>query len=438
MRFSLPPRAWIVVGAGAILCVVALVLVNPKITAWMEGDGLRALLDRETSKGMKFDAHYGPLQRVGLLGIRTDSFDGTNGTKTIVSLTAHDISGWFNPLGIALRHWEVHAIHIQSGTVMIQKTEATPGAPKGVPPIPWWALFWPYRVEIEDVKIDDGNVLFKLQEKESGIYHTFLEITPNGRDFEYDAKGGLFRTPLTPELKLRHIHLLIRKPRLYCPVFVLGDDDAHPDQQIQVTGHAGLQDDRSIQISTKLQSMEISPWLPEKERDHVLGHISGGLDYHSSGTGLETAEAQGSLASTDAVLHEFSPVTEFIKLTGSPDPGDLQLKVLRSDLRWEQGALTAENIQAECPGVFELHGTVTIAKDKTLTGDLQIGLTDPYLKWLPTAKTAIFTTDDGDYHVTTVHLSGTTSKPVQDLSPRIIHELEKSPGAALKLFFNAL
>ena len=70
-----------------------------------------------------------------------------------------------------------------------RKTDAKPGEPKGPPPIPWWAIFWPYRVQLEDVKCDDADVLFKLQEKESGIYHTFLEITPNGHDFEYDGKG---------------------------------------------------------------------------------------------------------------------------------------------------------------------------------------------------------------------------------------------------------
>ena len=76
---------------------------------------------------------------------------------------------------------------------MLQETEATPGAPKGVPWPPWWALFWPYRVHLADVKVDEANILWKLQDKESGIYKTRLEVTPNGHDFEYDANGGDFK-----------------------------------------------------------------------------------------------------------------------------------------------------------------------------------------------------------------------------------------------------
>ena len=80
---------------------------------------------------------------------------------------------------------------------------------------------------------------------------------------------------------------------------------------------------------------------------------------------------------------------------------------------------------------------MTIAADKTLTGQVELGLTDAYLKWLPTARSSIFTRTDGPYHFTTIHFSGTSAKPVQDLTPRIASEISKSPLVALKLFFNS-
>ncbi len=45
------------------------------------------------------------------------------------------------------------------------------------------------------MKADDASILWKLKDQESGIYDTFLEITPNGRDFEYDVRGGQLKTP---------------------------------------------------------------------------------------------------------------------------------------------------------------------------------------------------------------------------------------------------
>lgn len=428
-----------VVIAGSVALVLLLtvpILLNGWITSWVEGPRFQDLLDRETSKGLKLKASYAPLHRVGIFGLRTDSFAGTEGEKTIVSLQAQDISGTFNPLGVALKRWEIDSLQIKSGSVMLQKTEAAPGAAKGTPWPPWWALFWPYRVHLADVKIDDANILWKLQDKESGIYGTRLEITPNGRDFEYDAHGGDFKTPMTPPLQVVHAHILIRKPRLYCSEFILSDDAAHPGPQLRLEGDAGLQDDRSVRLKIDLAALIVAPWLPEKLRAHVDGLASGHFDYSSSGTGLETGKGQGKIAIANGLLRELAPVHQYVVLTGSPDPGEMALKVCQADVRWDAGAISAENIEVECEGVFRLTGTITIAADKTLGGQLELGLTDPYLHWLPTARTAIFTRDEGPYHFTTIHFSGTAQKPGQDLSPRIAKEVGKSPLLALKLFFN--
>jgi hypothetical protein len=425
---------WGAIGAVVIVLVAGFIFANEKMTDWVNSGGLGAMLDQETSKGLKFEAHYSPLARVGVFGLRADSFSGVKGSKTIVSLQANDISGTFDPLGIPLHRWQVDDIHIKSGSVMLQKTEATPGA-KSLG-MPWWGLFWPYRVHLEDVKVDDANILWQLKEKESGIYDTFLEITPNGHDFEYDARGGKFKTPLSPTLEVQHAHLLIRKPRLYCTEFVLGDDDAHPEQQLKIEGDAGLQEDRSMKLKIDLNALSVSPWMPVKLRGHVLGHASGHFDFSSTGTGLETADGQGKMTIADGVLHELAPVHQYVVITGSPDPGDMALKVCEADVSLKEGAISAQSIDVESEGVFRLQGSLSIAKDQTLSGTVELGLTDPYLKWLPTAKSAIFTRAEGDYHFATIHFSGTAKKPEQDLSTRVAQEISKSPTLALKLFFN--
>lgn len=419
-----------------VVLVTALFFIEWWVTSWVEGAGFHSMLNDETSKGLKLHGNYGHIRRVGALGLSADSFDGTEGAKTIVALQAKNITGIFNPLGMFLRRWEIDSLHIRSGSVMLQKTESTLGAGNSVPRPPWWALFWPYRVHLADVKVDDANILWKLRDKESGIYDTCVEITPNGRDYEYDAHNGDFKTPMTPPLKVVHAHVLIRKPRLYCSEFLLGDNAAHPTQQLRMEGDAGLQDDRSVRLNIDLTALQVAPWLPEKFRTHVEGVASGHFDYTSSGTGLETGHGEGMIVVTSGVLRQLAPVRQYVTVTGSPDPGDMALKVCQAHVRWEAGALTAENIEAECSGVFRLTGTMTIAADQKLSGQIEFGLTDPYLRWLPTAQTAIFARDEGPYHFTTVHFSGTAQKPDQDLSPRIAHEIGKSPLLALKLFFN--
>lgn len=418
------------------MLVAASVLGNGWVTSWVEGPHFHSMLDQETSKGLKLKGSYGPFRREGVFGLRTDSFTGVEGARTIVAIQAQSISGTFNPLGVLLRRWEVDSVHIKSGSVQLQKTDDAAAAPGKAPSPPWWALFWPYRVHLAEVKVDDASVLWKLRGQDSGIYDTRLEITPNGRDYEYDARDGEFKTPMSPPFKVVHAHVLIRKPRLYCSEFLLGDDSAHPTQQLRLEGDAGLQKDRSVRLKIDLTALQVAPWLPEKFRAHVEGTASGHFDYSSSGTGLETGLGRGRIVVTNGLLRGLAPVHQYVKLTGSPDPGDMALKVCQADVRWDAGALTAENIEVECTGVFRMTGTLTLAADQRLSGQIEFGLTDPYLHWLPTARAKIFSRDEGPYHFTTVHFSGTAQKPEQDLSPRIAHEVGKSPLLALKLFFN--
>jgi hypothetical protein len=424
-------------GAILVAAIVVAFLLNIAATRVIEGDGFHSMLEKETAKGLHLKiALYGPITRVGVFGIRDDWGAGQKGEKTIVALKADQVAGAFNPLGMFLRRWQIQFLHFHTGTVWLQRTEPKPNEPKPHG-MPWYLFFWPDRLHLKDIKVDDANVLFQLQDKESGLHDTFLEITPNGRDFEYDARGGTFTTPDTPRLNIEHIHLLVRKPKLTCQTLVLGDDPAHPEQQLSVQGEAGLQQDHGIKASADFKSLNVSPWLPEKMRANVLGHFSGHLDYASTGTGLATAQASGHLALADGVVHDLKAFRTFIAATKSPDPGDLRLDVCQGDVALKQGAITVDQVEVESKGVFRLEGHATIAKDKSLSGEMELGVTSAYLKWLPTAETTIFTRADGPYHVAVIHLSGTSKKPVQDLSPRILTILGKHPFVALKLFFNS-
>ena len=164
--------------------------------------------------------------------------------------------------------------------------------------------------------------------------------------------------------------------------------------------------------------------------------MSGQLDYKSTGTGVETATGHGNLAVDGLVLHELPAIRALIKATAGPDPGDVKIQTCQTDVSYDQGAFKAENLKVESQGIFEANGTLTLSRDKQVGGAIKLGFTSAYLKWLPTAETAIFTEKDGDYHVTTVHFWGDIKKPKQDLSPRIMKELEHHPLAAVSLFFN--
>jgi hypothetical protein len=417
-----------------LLACVWLVTQGP-ISAWVDGPSFRAMLEHETSKGLKLHGTYSSFTRVGWFGLRSDSFAGTGGERAISELHAQAVSGTYDPLGLLLWRWQVDSIHIASGSVLLKQVQ--PGtAPAPAPPSgPWISRLLPHRVYLTDIQVDQADVLSTVRNQEAGIYQTQLHITPNGRDFEYDAHGGELKSPVSPPLSVIHAHVLVRKPRLYCSELVLGDDPTQPTHGLRIAGDAGLQEDRSMHVTVDLTALKVAPWLTEKMRTHVTGEASGHLTYASTGSGLETAKADGDLVVANGILHELPIVHQYIVVTGSPDPGDLALKTCRANLHWNEGALSADHIDVECERVFHLTGSLAVAADHRLSAQFELGLADPYLRWLPTARTAIFTRDEGIYHFTTVHFSGTAQKPTEDLSPRISHEVAKSPLLALKLFF---
>jgi hypothetical protein len=111
----------------------------------------------------------------------------------------------------------------------------------------------------------------------------------------------------------------------------------------------------------------------------------------------------------------------------------LELSECSAEVDWQSPKVEVRNIAVEDKGKFRIEGSLSI-QEKSLGGALRLGVAREYLEWLPNAE-EVFPNEKAGYLWTTVHLSGTTDKPEQDLSPRIVDALKESPGAFLGLVF---
>ncbi len=197
--------------ALAILVGLAVPLANRKLTEYVESDAFRRELDKQTSKGLHFEGEYQAIRRTGLLTVETDGFRARNGVKAFKTLSTGEVDAKFDPWGIFLRRWELEYIHIPAGKAEIQTYEPKP---EDKPPKPWYAIFLPERVHLNKVVCDSADVTWQLRGRKAGFFQTHLLITPYGRDFEYQAKGGVMKTGMAPDLVLRQLHLVITKELL--------------------------------------------------------------------------------------------------------------------------------------------------------------------------------------------------------------------------------
>src|SRR3954454_24837869 len=103
-------RRMVAIIAGLVVVATGggIVLLNPRLTRYVESDQFRAELERQTAKGLHFPAgNYAAIQRTGFLSAASDGFQAKNGRKALTALEAQGITARFNPLGIFLRRWQL-------------------------------------------------------------------------------------------------------------------------------------------------------------------------------------------------------------------------------------------------------------------------------------------------------------------------------------------
>jgi hypothetical protein len=423
-------RSAVIGGAIVFLIAAALVSVNPSVTRYVESDAFRAELEKQTAKGLHFPAgSYGPIRRTGFLSAATDNFRAANGRKAMTAMEAHGITARFNPLGVFLRRWQVDDIHIDGGEVGIQVYDPKP---EPSPSKPWYHVFLPNRVYLRQVWSEPADVTWRFRNEKGGFFGTRLMITPYGRDFEYRATGGTMKGALMPDLTLRHTHMRITKTLLTLYTLDLAPAPKS-DGFIHAEGTAGTREDKSVNLEVKFGKLPVREWLPASWRAHVSGAATGNAHWSGKSPKLETSQVQGSLRIEGGEVRGLPFLEKLGSITGKKSLETLHLSECAAEIDWNSPRMEVKNIAIEEKGKFRIEGLVSV-RDKSLGGAIQLGLAREYLEWLPRAE-EVFPQERAGYLWTTVHLSGTTEHPGQDLSLRIIEAFKESPGDFLGLIF---
>jgi len=403
---------------------------SPLVTRYIESNGFRTTMEQETAKGLHFPwARYAPIRRTGAGTVQSDSFEAENGQKAMKSLGAHGIAAKFDPWGVFSRQWRFTDVRVKSGDVEIQIYKANPEA---VPTKPWFAIFLPNRVYLENIESEQANITWQLRGERAGFFGTQLLITPNGPDFEYVATGGRLKMALVPDLDLRRIHVLITKTLLTLYDLDLASD-SHTDESIHAQGHAGVGEDRSIDLKVSFNAVPIRQWLPTEWKGRFNGSAFGDLHWTGSDSKLENSSGEGSLRIRNGRIDDVPLLRRLAELSQKNSLERLDLNECSLRFGWRYPEIDITDILIEEQGKFRIGGEISVNGHR-LRGTLRLGLTREYLDWLPNPE-EVFTRRSRGYLWTNVHLSGTIDEPRQDLSQRVIGLFKESPGAYLGLLF---
>jgi hypothetical protein len=421
----------------ALTCSVALIasavaIINSRVTRYMESGAFREELDKQISKGLHFEGRFEAIRRTGFLTATTEGFNGEKGVKAIKAISTGKADAKFNPWGIFLRRWQLTYIRIPSGRAEIQTYEPKP---ENKPPKPWYSVFLPDRVYLEEVVCDSADVTWRLRGRQAGFFKTGLLITPHGRDFEYRASGGTMKTGMVPDLALRQLHLLITKELL-----TLYDLELAPNVEsqgrIRVKGRAGLKHDKSLSVTMNFSHIPVDPWIPEAWASLIRGVASGDVLWEGQDMTLETSSGHGAFRIEGGRVAGAPFLEQAAALTGQKSIEEIKLSRFSLEFEWKYPRVEVRQAEIEADGAFYIKGAVLI-DNQNLSGSVQLGATPKYLEWLPRAR-EVFAQERDGYLWTTVNLSGTVQRPQEDLSPRVAALLRKSPGAAIGIFFRQI
>jgi hypothetical protein len=413
-----------------VIATGAVVFFSPLLTRYVEGDAFRVAMEEETAKGLHFpQARYAPIRRTGPVTAQSDSFKADNGQKAMKSLDAHGITAKFNPWGVFLRQWRFTDVRVQSGDVEIQIYKANPEA---VPVKPWFAIFLPNRVYLEKIQSEQANITWRFRDERAGFFGSQLLITPNGRDFEYVATGGRLKMAPIPDLDLRRTHILITKTLLTLYDLDLATD-SRSDESIRAQGHAGLGQDKSIDVKGNFNSVPLRQWLPAEWKGRLKGSAFGDIHWTGKDPKLESSSGEGSLRIQNGRIEDVPLLNKLAELAEKKSFERLDLNECSLGFVWRYPEIDIKDIIIEEKNKFRIEGEISV-KRRLLRGTIKLGLTREYLDWLPNPE-EVFSRRSSGYLWTDVHLSGIIDEPRQDLSQRIIELFKESPGAYLGLMF---
>jgi len=419
--------ASILVAAGLAVVFSA----SPALTRYVNSSAFRKALEKETAKGLHFpEFKFGAIRRTGPLTATSDQGTGREGRKAMTSLVANKITAHFNPTGVFLRRWSIDDLHVGRAEIGIQVYEPSP---EPTPARPWFAFLLPDRVYLNHVWSDHADITWQMRGARAGIFDTRLVITPHGRDFEYQASGGVLRNPPAPNLAVKKVHLLITKTlfALYGLDVVSGEHGT-----IHADGTAATHEDKNLNFKFTWNDLTLTDWLPSSSREHFMGTADGELQWTGKEYKLGSATMRGGLRIKNGRVARLNFLDQVAAIAGRPELRSLALNECSGKFVWQKSDCRLTDLALEEKGKFRIEGEVRIS-DRSLGGKIDLGLARDYLAWLPHPE-EVFPRESDGYRWTTVHLAGTLESPQQDLSPRIMDALKGSPsallGAALRAF----
>ena len=164
-----------------------------------------------------------------------------------------------------------------------------------------------------------------------------------------------------PDLELRRTHILITKTLLTLYDLDLASD-SHSDESIRAQGHAGLGQDKSIDVKANFNSVPIRQWLPAEWKGRLKGSAFGDIHWTGKDPKLESSSGEGSLRIHNARVDDVPLLNKLAELAQKKSFERLDLNECSLSFAWRYPEIEIKDITIEEKGKFRIEGEISIKR----------------------------------------------------------------------------
>jgi hypothetical protein len=198
------------------------------------------------------------------------------------------------------------------------------------------------------------------------------------------------------------------------------------------TGTLGPPDNQLDAVLT-WQDLKLGNWLPPGLAEQLIGDLNGNVALHVRRWQLKDGSYGGDLQLVRGKLEYTSVQSMFARWT--KDRTLLNIPVTRAALSWawNAGTLTVSGLDLRGGDAFGVQGGLVLRANGALSGQLNVGLRDKYVRSFMGLGNAVFARDADGLRWARVTLSGTGKHPRQDLAKQLMAQLGNHPLAIFGL-----
>jgi hypothetical protein len=419
--------AWQAKLAFAIVCTALLTsgIFYGIIRSYLHGDAFRRLLSEKASKALGTEGEFGAFRWDGL-ALESASFTA-NGSGPLRAMQMDGLRTEIGLGGLKNGVWEITGskVHRLETTLDFTQAKTEPAATKpelppttAAPsrPAPAPSRSWlPREVKFDGLQIADATINAKLGDKQLIASQLRADLKSFGRQgHAVDLSGGTleFVGKNFPPANIDRIRLKHQDDRLFLDLLELS---AWDNARLEASGEIDGNSDRHS-IDGNISGVKCSDVLSGDWFKRLSGELETTFSYNNhSGPTL----ASGKLVLKNGNLTAFPALNALATFSNTQRFRSLAFNDARSDWQWRAGCLTLDNLVIASDGAIRAEGKITI-DGENLDGQLNIGLPPEVIAKIPGAASDVFTIDERGMRWAPVRITGTTDKPKEDLSGRLM------------------